>query len=422
MAIHRLSKQNLCGSTKSVIGAEARCTPRIRVEAALIEISLIVVLVLTAGMLVINQSKIYAQEPDEFKAYLPVITQAETETSNIMLHYVPQYISEIDGRVSSDKPLRKGKTVIHTGGLGDVSASSVLWSVGDFTGFYPTGNPGDFQRGGTEDFYGSSAVQLQGYTAGMHINSCSSPATDTYKLAQVFYGWWQGVFPWRYGSKANLCVGHYAAVPNSWTGGGSINYTYAAIAVRDMSTGNVLWIAMVQYDSRGEAALVETPIWWKELNSPLAMGYYGGQRYSSLVPTSHESTGQTWNDWRYYGFCVSRDQLEMMINEVNSRFDQDLSTNPDDYGLELFGIGPEMYTADGTRGHMSMQVKEIWVFTWVDDQGGYAIPVCGGQDAAYHQMWDAGSTPAWSTAWSTPRIRVEPLKLAAPTAEGYGGP
>jgi len=287
---------------------------------------------------------------------------------NIIFHYTPQFISGIDGHVSSDQPVPRGKTVIHTDGLGDVSAGPVSWSVGDLTGFCPTGNPIDFQRGISDKSYGSSAVQLQRYTAGMHVHSYSSPAgrAHKYRLAQILYSWSQDVFPWKYGNEANLCVSCYSAVPNSWIGDGSINYAYAVIAALDVPTGRVLWIHMTQYDSRGEAMFVEKPIWWEEANSAIALGHYGGTRYSSLMPNSHRATGQTWSDWRYYGFCISRRQLETMVNEVNSRFgDLRLSTDPDNYRLELLGIGPEIYTASSAQGHMSMKVKDVWAFTWL---------------------------------------------------------
>jgi len=38
-------------------------------------------------------------------------------------------------------------------------------------------------------------------------------------------------------------------------------------------------------------------------------------------------------------------------------------------------------------------------------QRGWAIPVGAGRGAVYHQIWDAGGTPAWSA----PRICVEPF-------------
>ncbi len=288
-------------------------------------------------------------------------------TGSMIFHYTPEYISEINGRIPGDRPWPQNKTIIHTGGLGDVSARSIPWPVKDFTRFDPTGNPGDFQKGVAEDFYGSSAVQLQGYTAGMHIHSYSSPTSGIYKLAQVAYAWEQNVFPWKYGGKANLCMSYYAAVPNSWTGDGSINYSYIAAAVRDMSTGKVLWIAMIHYDSRGEDGFYEGPVWWEEQNTAIAVGYYGGQRYSSLIPTSYRSTGKTWNNWRYYGCGISQGQLQAMVNDINDRYDLKFSTSPDEYRLELFGVGPEMTVTGGKQGHMSMKVKEIWIFTWVNE-------------------------------------------------------
>ena len=109
--------------------------------------------------------------------------------------------------------------------------------------------------------------------------------------------------------------------------------------------------------------LVEMPIWWSEANTAIALGYYGGQRYSTLLPTSSRSITTTWSEWRSFGFCVSRDQLTATMKEMNDRFELNFSLNPDDYRLELFGIGPEMYVAGGKQGYMSMKVKDVRVYT-----------------------------------------------------------
>jgi hypothetical protein len=288
-------------------------------------------------------------------------------TGTLVIHYEPEYIYTIDDRVSSNYSWPTDSTIIHTGELGDVSAQPIPWPVGDFTGFYPVGDLTDFQRGISENTYGSSAVQLQGYTAGKHIHSYSAPSGGVYQLAQILYTWEQSPFPWKYGDGASLCISYETAVPNSWTGGGSINYAYAAISIRDTLSGRRLWIAMDHYDSRGDSAFHELPVWWQEANAAIALGYFGGQRYSSLLPNSNRSSGQTWNDWRYFGFCISREKLQGILDEINGRFNFDFSTNPDNYALLLFGIGPEMSVAGGKQGHMSMKVKDVWGFTWIND-------------------------------------------------------
>ncbi len=297
----------------------------------------------------------------------PPPTSTLPTTGTLVIHYEPEYAYGINGRVLSDKPWPKDVTVIHTGELGDVSAQPVSWPIGDFTGFYPAGDPTDFQRGVSENAYGSSAMQLQGYTAGMRIHSYSAPSGGVYQLAHVLYAWEQSPFPWKYGDKASLCMSYETAVPSSWTGGGSINYAYAAIVIRDISSGRTLWIAIAHYDSRGDDAFHELPVWWQEANAAIALSYFGGQRYSRLLANSNRSSGQTWNDWRYFGICISREILQRIIDEINQRFNFDFSMDPDNYAMLLFNVGPEMSVTDGQQGHMSTKIKDVWVFTWIDD-------------------------------------------------------
>ena len=288
-------------------------------------------------------------------------------TMSVILHYTQPDISNIEGRISSDLPLPMGKTVVHTSGLGDASARPIGWPVGDFTGFYPVGTLTDYQRGVSPDLYGSSAVQWQGSTVGMQVHSYSSPVSSPYRLALLYYAWPTSLYPWKASNTASLCIDQSVAVPSSSWSGGSINYAYVAFAVEDMVSRGVFWIQMDYYDSRDGAAFAEIPIWWPEANSAIALGYYGGQRYSSLLPTSHRSTGQTWNEWRYYGVCISREQFQNIAWDINQQFNFTFSTNPDDYSLHLFAAGPEMFTGEGMNGHMAARLRDTRVFSRLDD-------------------------------------------------------
>jgi len=288
--------------------------------------------------------------------------------TQLVFHYMPEYIRSAERRVFSDSPMPAGKTIIHTAGLGNASAKAIPWAVGNFTGFYPRGNdPRAFQRGVADNVYGSTAVQLQGITIAMHIHSYSAPRVSSiYRPALAYHAFDQHVYPWRYGTSARLCVDHYAAVPSSWTGDGSINYSYAAIAVHDMFSDRPLWIAASHYDSRG--MMVEQPVWWPEERIAIALGYYGGERYTSLLPGSSRTTGETWNHWRYFGFSIARQQLQALVTDVNSRFEHKYSTNPDDYLLLLYNVGPEMYVPPGTNGHMAMRIAGIRVYTQYEEE------------------------------------------------------
>jgi hypothetical protein len=263
------------------------------------------------------------QDPNAAVVYLPLVSNSIGNPSRID-HYTPQDLTTVAGIISCDAEVPRGRSVIHTAGLGNVGALPVTWSVGDFTGFYPAGNWSEMQRGLAPTFYGASAVQAGGTTIGLHLNSFSLATPDLYKVAQLVYAWPNHVFPWRYSGKASLCITYDAAIPNSWTGSGSINYAYTAIAISDerpalpfaqsspaagppgpippipspvagaAGLSRVLWIGLRPYDSRGAAMAIETPVWWAEQGTGIALGYYGGHRFSSLMPGPSSLRGGTW--------------------------------------------------------------------------------------------------------------------------------
>lgn len=300
---------------------------------------------------------------------LPFMVSTNTAPKHIIFHYSPKYFSGINDNVSCDQALPEGQTVLHTGGIGDLTTQSVNWAVEDFTGMPIVGDPELHQRGISNSHYGSSAIQLQGYSAGMHVHSYSSSSSDTYKLAQLAHAWRENIFPWSYGKHSNLCIDYEAAVPTSVFHDGSINYSYMAIAVRDTVSDRVFWIRCSHYDSRGLSAPAEQLVWWQEATSVIALSYYGGRKYSAVLPRSRHFTGETWPSWRYFGSRFSREHLSSMIHEVNSQFGLGCSPNPDTYRLELVGVGPELCTSNNRQGYMSTRVRRLRVFTWLVDGG-----------------------------------------------------
>lgn len=308
-------------------------------------------------------------EDDGLTVFLPMLQRPPADDAEYYIrHYMPIYIGDIGTRVLANAKLPTNYSVIHTVDVGLVSSVTADWEIGDYTGFYPTGDHSVTQRELRGGGGGTSAVQLEGFTAGFLIRSQPPNPNFPYQLAQFYYGFDPAVHPWDDGDDANLCVDHEAAVPYSVFDGGSINYSYVSLQLEDESTGKLLWYTMTHYDQRPEnIAKGDVVHWWDEADDAIVIGMYGGAKYSSLLPGSALSVSSTWDEWRYFGFCVSRAQLLRAVRDTNALFDIDLSTDPDDYKMVAIGIGPEMLIADKNKtGEMAMRVRDMRVYTILD--------------------------------------------------------
>ena len=250
--------------------------------------------------------------------------------------------------LNSDRALPAGRGVVHTSGLGPL-------------GEYEDVN-GDVMPQSTH-----SAAHAQGNVVSFWLNSQTAPTHSPYKVGQWAYCWQNDIFPWAGNHSARLCADFQATLPHSTTTGGSVNYAYMAMAIRDCATQTVFWVQNSCYDSRGDQMRVEGLVWWAEMKNVIALGFYGGQRYCTPLPNSRHIQGKTWRDWRYFGASISAPQLLNMVCEANRRFNLQCSGNLDQYRLELIGVGPEMCVRDGQNGSMGMQIKDLRVFTWRRD-------------------------------------------------------
>ncbi len=336
-----------------------------RVTYFLLALPVVLVLIMIGGR---STGLSFAADGDN-KIYLPFLMRPTTGDQDFHInHYTPIYVSDINTRVLTNVPfLPHKKTVIHTAEVGNVSIEAADWEVGDYTGFYPDGPYSKTQRGIVGGSYGTTAMQMGGFNMGFFIQSQPRNVGSPYQLAQFFYGFSPDVYPWSYGKDAKLCVDHEAAVPYSDFSGGSINITYTALLLKDETTDMRLWLSMSHYDQRPEViAKGDAPHWWPEAEEPIAYAMYGGNRYSTLLPGSASTSAQTWEEWRYFGFCVSRAQLSKMIDETNALFDFGLSKNLDNYALMTLGIGPELYIEGDATGEMAMRLRDVRVYTLLD--------------------------------------------------------
>jgi hypothetical protein len=296
-----------------------------------------------------------------------------TITDFSFVHYSSPNISNILGHVFSEQSVKEAITTINTFGLGDVTSDIPEWRIGDFTAFFPQGMVVDFQRAvdGSPTGYGSTAAQMQGTTSAFHINSFTAPdGGSPHKAAQVNYAWPttedSAVHPWTastYGDTATLYFDFEAAVPSSWTGGGSINYAGPVTLFTNADDGTQLKLTMGLYDHRGESQFVEQVQWDEPTKTATVFSHYGATRYTTTPPGSAGTTDQTWSEWRLFSHSINREQLQIAITDLNELFESGLSTNPDDYQLSVFGVGPEMFVQNGTVGNMAMKVRNVRTYT-----------------------------------------------------------
>ncbi len=299
------------------------------------------------------------------RIYLPIISQQLNGGERTFIsHTAPVYVADIDGRVYTAGLLPPNRAIVHTAELGENGSDPATWPVGNFTGFYPAVAAQLSQRSLNLDVYGDSAVQMQGFITGFHLRSRSPSPDFPWQLGQYYYGFEPKIYPWEYGPYARFCIDLDAAVPMSESEGDSINYAYTAFKAIDRLSGEIVWISMSQYDERQELIdRGDIVHWWSEAGDPIALGVYGGNLYSSLLPGSSTSTSETWDEWRQFGYCISFNQMQMILRDINNLFDLGISEFPENYGIELFGVGPEMYIAEGHQSTMSMRVRNVSAFT-----------------------------------------------------------
>jgi len=295
---------------------------------------------------------------------LTFITLSEAQVN----YFSSQNISNIQGRVFSDRSASRGQLNVNSHGVGNMESYATLSPVGNFTGFYP--NDLNSSQRAVNGNYGSNAVQMEGKEVGIHIHAGSSPNYTNLKTTRAEYKWPydQKPFPWSPSetgiSNPEFCLSFDAAVPVSNNMFNSINYAIAVFHITDTDTNSNFWLINRFYDSRGT---FEEGIGAVDPGSQTQMvaTYYDGNRYyHSLLPGSRQASGITTSGYGFYGSCISRSQLEEIIDDLNQT-NFNVSNDPDNYRINGFNIGGELNMKNSTQhqGHLSMRLKNINVYS-----------------------------------------------------------
>ncbi|MCB0132359.1 MAG: hypothetical protein KDD78_15970 [Caldilineaceae bacterium] len=301
--------------------------------------------------------------------YLPQLSYIlkDDKDTTFISHYDPVYIVDITGRIYVNRGRPNGRTVLYAGGTGNMAQYVVNWQVGDFTGFFPTAEARKTQRGIPEGTYGSSAVQMEGFTTGIHLRAHPDDTSEPSQFAQLYYGFEDEPRPWGEGVNPRFCVDQELAVPQSFWTGQSFNYVYLSMALIDGVTGQRLWILPSYYDSRPEIiARGDNLVLWSETNEPILYTYLQAGNYLTPLPVSSQSTSSPWSEWRYFGFCITEPQFNQLITDINAQFQLSLSDSLQTYYIESFGMGPEMYNPAGNAAAVSARIRDVRLFTVTD--------------------------------------------------------
>ena len=312
-------------------------------------------------------------------------------------YYEPQWVNDIQGRAFANPTLAQQpyhQVYIPVWGLGDAAVDQTIseWNAGDFTGFYVPSPISQYQRGADNAWFGSTTVQLQGYSAGFQIHSWSGtgpPQPSQPDLRSAYYTWQYTIAddnrPWGYGSTSSFCYGANLQVPTGYYESGACGYLSLFMHLTDTSTGHHVWICVSAYDSRGMSGVVEGIMWDVGTATAMVLTYFDSNRqYLDLEAGSQSFTGTKWPDlpdlpdWRYYACRINTSHVAKWVADLNDEYGAGtFSTDPADYRLNALSIGPEIYIPNGTNAHMGCSVDSVMLFTdaWVANTPPTANPV-----------------------------------------------
>ncbi len=162
--------------------------------------------------------------------------------------------------------------------------------------------------------------------------------------------------------------------------GGAIAYSSTLLLLKDTTTGKEVWIVVNAYDSRGDdffsnGEFIMYDTGYHPTYIPMIESYYGsGTHFVYRGPNSAFSTGDMWDDWKYFEYRMNYDNFSYAIGQLNQQYSQDYSTNPMDYILKDITVQAEIYWPEGGNGTMGISFYDVQLeelnsaipeFTWM---------------------------------------------------------
>jgi len=292
-------------------------------------------------------------------------------TANATRHYFysPQWIDNIEGHAFANPDSQPYHDVFMVlWGLGDDAVDvSVSWDVNDFSGFMPPSPLTQYQRG-VEDVWGSTAVQLQGDSAGFELHSWSATGPPINDLRSGYYSYnfttADNHRPWGYGATSSFRYSAFLQVPTGYYESSTCGYVQLVMHLTDTSTDTPLWVVVSAYDSRGSRGAIES-VWWDEgTNTGTIISYFdSNRRYISLGAGSNSFTGTMWSGWRYFAYRVLPVHVSRWASDMNDAYGTNYSTDASNYRLNSFNVGPEMYTPSDRNARIGCSLRDVRLFT-----------------------------------------------------------
>lgn len=247
----------------------------------------------------------------------------------------------------------------------------------NYTGFYvPPDSRPRYQMGIDQSWPGSNTCQIYGTGMGFQLHKESIIANNPKAATGSIYGmqmirnWGTDLSrkPWSstYGSSPKLRVQANYTVPHRDTPTGVVQYGQIVVSLVDTTyTGpgsKAIWYAISLWDSRGQQPRNVHP---DSAGTPnyIVDTYVGDTVYSTAHYNSQNIWGNAGCGCLWYGAYITKTNLINAVNDVNKISGRHYSTNPNDWAINLAGVGTEMYSPSGKLGWVGSRAWQLGVFT-----------------------------------------------------------
>ena len=258
--------------------------------------------------------------------------------------------SQVNTTIIGEVNPENNKFLIRTSGGPNSASNIVTWDVGKYTGFTPSGNLGDYQRG-PNNITDGTAVQIQGTTGGVWINSQQTANTASLITATPAYWWWNPTPHYKPFETSGSEVGFSfdMKVPTALRGGEGQAYVVAYFLFKDQNNpNNQFWYGAQVFDLRGpvpETILKDD--WENGTGLPIVLSILNdGSKWVSKAPSSKAFQKKTWSDFKYFEFRINDSQFKSVLTELKKN-NSSVSDNPADYYIDHINFNPEIYQANG---------------------------------------------------------------------------
>lgn len=287
----------------------------------------------------------------------------------------PQSITDVTGRFYVDYDatpmntayicVRRQDDTSHPGNAISISPS---YNPVNYTGYTPPTPLTSWQKGEFNDeINGSPVFQLYGTNGGMLMNSWFT----TYEVIQgggqntVFeYKFSTPVSPWSTNSsvlwiQADLKLPWFANWDVNNNGAFPVGQLSYDIYLKDNSTNNALCIIVNVYDNRTP---VPTEAVMTDSFTYFASTRFGGTKYSTPNQFSASWRNTTWSAFSFYRAEITRQNIINIATDINEKYSQNFSVNPDDYVLTSAGILQETFREQGDQVSMGSSFRDFSIY------------------------------------------------------------